>query len=407
MIDIKEGNDLLTALTKSGKKICLGFDYKKETLMSLRDKEEFVCPVCRETVLLRLGDQRIFHFAHKQSSQCRELYENETYEHLEGKRQLFQWLIKQNIASVLEYYDRNIQQRPDIMFKYNGQRYALEYQCSTLPDKVFTKRTSTYLENSYTPLWVISSSHLHQKRKDLITLSNFQYSFLRTASSGRLYIPAYCPEKQLFQLVESITPFSIKNSFAYLSSLPIQTIELDSILEPQNDHPISQANWNREVERYMFNWALHPRTEQKPLLQEIYNQGLNIFLLPPEIGLPVAHSVLIQTPPFIWQTYLFVDVLAYKNPRDLITLKEINTSYQKRIQKRQIIVRHLPQVKNVTPFAAMIEYLQLLEKLNILKQKGDTIFEVQKKILIPHSNREREEAKQDFLVQYENVLSTR
>jgi len=236
-------------------------------------------------------------------------------------------------------------------------------------------------------------------------LSNFQYSFLRTASSGRLYIPAYCPEKQLFQLVESITPFSIKNSFANLSSLPIQTIELDSILEPQNDHPLYQASWNREVERYMFNWALNPRTEHKPFLQEIYNKGLNIFLIPPEIGLPVAHSVLIQTPPFIWQTYLFVDVLAHKNPQDIITLKEINTSYQKRMHKKQIIVRHLPQVKNVTPFIAMIEYIQLLEKLNFLYKKGDTIFEVQKKIQIPHSNREREEAKQNFLAKYENVLS--
>ncbi|MEH7416364.1 competence protein CoiA family protein [Neobacillus drentensis] len=396
---------MLTALTKTGKKICLGFEYRKDTLMSLRDKEEFICPVCQERVLLKLGDQRIFHFAHKLGGQCREFYENETYEHLEGKRQLFQWLIKQNIASVLEYYDRNIQQRPDIMFNYNGKRYALEYQCSTLPDKVFTKRTSTYLENGYIPLWILSSSHLHQKRKDLITLSNFQYSFLRTASSGKLYIPAYCPEKQIFQLVESITPFSIKNSFAHLSSLPIQSIELDSILDPQNDHPLTQARWSKEMEKYIFNWALHPRAEHKPFLQEVYNQGLNIFLLPPEIGLPVDHSVLIQTPPFIWQTYLFVDVLAHKTPHELITLKEIYTSFQKRISKKQIIIRHLPQVKNVNPFSVMIEYLLLLEKFNFLTRKGDMIFEVQKKILFPHTNREKEEAKQNFLVQYENMLT--
>jgi competence CoiA-like predicted nuclease len=291
------------------------------------------------------------------------------------------------------------------MFKFKGQKFALEYQCSSLPDKVFRKRTITYLENGYRPFWGLSSSHLHQKRKNLITLSNFHYSFLRPASSGRLYIPAYSSEKQLFQLVESISPISIKNSFAHVSSLSIQTTELDSVLEPNHDHPPTQESWNREMERYIFNWALHPNAEHRPFLQEVYNQGLNLFLLPPEIGLPVAHSVLIQTPPFIWQTYLFVDVLAHKNPLDLITLKEINTSYQKRIQKKQIIVRHLPQVKNVTPFTAMLEYLQILEKLDFLKQKGDTIFEVQKKILIPHSNREREEAKQNFLAQFENVIS--
>ena len=396
---------MLTALTKTGKKICLGFDYRKETLMSLRSIEEFVCPICRERVLLKLGDQRIFHFAHKQGTQCREFFENESYEHLEGKRQLFQWLVKQNIPSELEYYDRNIHQRPDIMFKFKGQKFALEYQCSSLPDKVFRKRTIAYLENGYTPFWVLSSSHLHQKRKNLITLSNFHYSFLRPASSGRLYIPAYSSEKQLFQLVESISPISIKNSFAHISSLSIQTIELDSVLEPNHEHPPTQESWNREMERYIFNWALHPSAEQRPFLQEVYNQGLNLFLLPPEIGLPVAHSALIQTPPFIWQIYLFVDALANKNPQDLISLEEIYASFQKRIYKKQIIIRTHPQIENINPFSAIIEYLELLEKLNFLNRKDDRIFEVQKKFLIPQSNRERDEAKRVFLVQYDKMLA--
>ncbi|MBT2653873.1 hypothetical protein J7E81_01255 [Bacillus sp. ISL-18] len=396
---------MLTALTKTGKKICLGFDYRKETLMSLRNKEEFVCPICRETVLLKLGDQRIFHFAHKQGSQCRESFENESYEHVEGKRQLFQWLSTQNIPSELEYYDRNIQQRPDIMFKFKGQKFALEYQCSLLPEKVFRKRTITYLENGYTPFWVLSSSHLHQKRRNLITLSNFHYSFLRYASSGRLYIPAYSSEKQLFQLVESITPISIKNSFAHVSSRPIQTLELDSVLESNHDHPPTQESWKREMERYIFNWALHPSAEHRPFLQEVYNQGLNLFLLPPEIGLPVPHSVLIQTPPFIWQTYLFLDVLANKNPQDLISLKEIYASFQKRIFNKQLIIRNHPQIIDVNPFLAIIEYLELLEKLNFLTRKNDTIFEVEKKFLIPQSNREKDEAKRVFLIQYKKMLA--
>jgi len=405
LLEIKRrGNHLLTALTKTGKMLCLGLNYRKETLMILRDKEEFICPICQETVILKLGDHRIFHFAHKQDSNCREFYERETYEHLEGKRQIFQWLTQQNIPCVLEYYDRTIQQRPDIMFKYKGQRFALEFQCSSLPDNVFRKRTSTYLENGYTPLWVMSSRHLHQRRNDLISLSDFHYSFLRSSSNGKLYIPAYCPKKQLFQLVESITPFSIKNSFAHLSGLSIQTAELTTILEPKNDHCVSQESWIREMEKYIFNWALHPKTEYRPFLQEVYNQGLNTFLLPPEIGLPVTHSVLIQTPPFIWQTYLFIDVLANKNPRELISLRDINSSYQKRVNRKQIILRDLPQIHNLNPIYAMIEYLQVLEKLNYLRKKGDMIFEVQKKILIPRSNREREEAKGIFLDQNKNII---
>ncbi|MBT2697131.1 hypothetical protein J7E79_06860 [Bacillus sp. ISL-40] len=213
---------MLTAQTKIGEKICLGLDYKKETLMALRNKEEFFCPICGESVLLKLGDQRIFHFAHKQGGACRDFYENESNYHMEGKRQLFQWLIRQKIPSVLEYFDREIQQRPDIMFNHNGKKYALEYQCSTIPESIFIKRTNSYLQNGYIPLWILSSNKILIKKRNIVVLSNFQYLFLRTTSSGKFYIPSYCPEKQQFHLVESITPYSTKNAFANHSFYPIK-----------------------------------------------------------------------------------------------------------------------------------------------------------------------------------------
>ncbi|MFJ7729346.1 competence protein CoiA [Neobacillus sp. NPDC097160] len=396
---------MLTACTKTGKKLCLGFDYRKETLLDLRRKEEFVCPVCGEGVLLKLGDQRIFHFAHKQGSSCRDEFENESSYHMEGKRQLFQWLIRQKIPSVLEYYDREIQQRPDIMFKHKGKKYALEYQCSTIPEKIFQKRTKTYLENDYVPLWIISSSHIHQKRKEIIALSNFHYLFLRSTSSGNLYIPTYCPEKHLFQLVESITSFTIKNAFVESFNYPPFKVELDALLEPEKKIHLNLSRWNSENERFILNWALHPQSGQKIFLHEIYNRGLNLFLLPPEIGLPVSHSLLIQTPPIIWQTYLFLDVLANKNPNDSITFQELTFHFNKRIQRKNIILRKLPQLEQLNPILAQIEYLQALEHLGVLQRKGENAFQVQRKIIIPKSNREREEAKQLFYQKNSNILS--
>lgn len=112
---------MLTARTRTGKTVCLGYDYKKETLLHLRKKEEFVCPICGERLLPKLGDQKVYHFAHQPGSTCRDVYETESFDHLEGKRQLFQWLIRQNVPSILEHYDSEIQQRPDIMFNYKGK----------------------------------------------------------------------------------------------------------------------------------------------------------------------------------------------------------------------------------------------------------------------------------------------
>ncbi|MCL6573192.1 MAG: hypothetical protein K6T88_16165 [Bacillus sp. (in: Bacteria)] len=388
---------MLSARTKTGKNICLGYEYKKETLLYLRSKEEFLCPICEETVLLKLGDSRIFHFAHKQGGSCRDFYESESVSHMEGKRQLYQWLNRQKIPSVLEYYDREIQQRPDIMFMYNGKKYALEYQCSTIPESVFIKRTKTYLENEYNPLWILSSNHIQQKKKKIIQLSNFHYLFLRSTSSGTFYIPTYCPDKRRFHFVESIISYSIKNAFAQQTLYQANEMKFKSFLEPKMSLQLNPLSWNSEIEKSTLNWSLHPGHKQKLFLHELYNRNMNPFLLPPEIGLPVTHSLLIQTSPLIWQTYLFLDVLANKNPYDLITLQEINGQFKKRISRNDIILRNLPQLKSFNPFLAVIEYLQHLEKLKILNQKGSTTFQVLRKIIIPKSNREREEAKNNFL----------
>ncbi|WP_312471286.1 competence protein CoiA family protein [Neobacillus sp.] len=387
---------MLTAHTRSGKKINLGYNYKKETLLYFRSKEEFFCPICGESVSLKLGDQRIFHFAHKQSSSCREFYENETITHMEGKRQLYQWLIRQRIPSMLEFYDKEIGQRPDILFKFKEQKYALEYQCSSLPESVFIKRTKTYLQNEYHPLWILSSNHIHQKKRDIISLSNFHYLFLRATSSGNLYIPSYCPEKHLFQLVGSITSYSIKNAFAQTSQYPLNDLKIEGLLEPISEHHLNLSSWMSEIENFKLNLTLYPEKIQNPFLNEVYKKNLNLFLLPPEIGLPVPHSLTIQTAPIIWQTYLFLDVLAGKYPNDLITLQEIKAHFNKRIRRKDIIIRNLPQLVQVTPLLAEMEYLQHLVLFGILIRKGDTDFQVQRKITIPRSNREREEAKTLF-----------
>jgi competence protein CoiA len=387
---------LLTARTKTGKTINLGYNYKKSTLLYLRNKEEFICPICGEEVTLKLGDQRIFHFAHKQGGTCLEFYENETLSHMEGKLQLYQWLTRQRIPAVLEYYDKEIQQRPDIMFEHHGRKFALEYQCSAIPEETFIKRTNTYLQSGYTPLWILADSHIHPKKGNIISLSNFHYLFLRAASTGKYYIPTYCPEQQYFQFIKSMIPFSVKNAFCQISIFPLQNILIESLLDPLPVNQFNLKNWNRELEYFILNWSLHPSPKQNSFLHEIYHHNLNPYLLPPEVGLPVPHSVFIQTPLVIWQTYVFIDGLADKNAGDTITLKEISYQIHKRILKKDITARKLPQLTSVNPMVPVLEYLQHLEQLGILQRKSDAVFQLQRKIAIPRSNREKEEAKAIF-----------
>jgi competence CoiA-like predicted nuclease len=394
---------LLTARTKSGKQICLGYDYKKEVLQTLRNKEEFHCPVCGEKVILKLGEQRIFHFAHNRGGDCRDLYEHESIYHMEGKRQLFQWLNRQRIRAELEYYDKEIQQRPDVVFFHNGKKFALEYQCSTIPESIFMKRTKNYIQNGYHPLWIIGGNHIHQKKKNIVSLSNFHYLFMRGTTEGKYYIPSYCPNHQSFHIVGSILSYSVKNAFVQTTFIPLNKLVISTLLNPHLKEQLPIDSWHRELDKSHLHWSLHQSPQQQRFLHEIYHQNLNPYLLPPEIGLPVRHSILITTSPIIWQTYLYLDGLATKQPGGIIRLEDIRRSINRRIKRKEIIIRNLPQFEHTDPLDAIIDYLFQLENLGFLSRKGEGIFLIKKQLKIPMSNREKEENMKAFYQKYRRI----
>ncbi|WP_042356469.1 competence protein CoiA [Bacillus rubiinfantis] len=385
---------MLTARTKTGKTICLAQHYTKNSLLSIREREEFVCPVCGQALVLKLGNERIFHFAHKQGSSCLKDCEGETETHIKGKLQLYHWLRAQNIKPILEYYDKEMKQRPDIMFEFGGNKFALEYQCSRLSDYSFGKRTRMYLKHQYIPLWILSDHHLTCRKNYTVPLSNFHYLFLRSSPLGNLYIPAYSPEKKLFHFIDSIIPYSVNNAFARHFTVSHNHLTLSSLINPMSSmKKLTFPQWETKVEQFKQNWSLNPRAFSSKFLQQLYKRNMNLFLLPVEIGLPVWHTLYFKSPAIIWQTYIFLDVFVKKIPGDLFTIDEITNAINWRIKRGDINLRYLPQCSDVTFIKAITEYLAILKCLNVISKVGDTRYLVKEKIVIPKTNREREEAR--------------
>jgi competence protein CoiA len=402
----KEGDiNLLNAKTSSGTTFSLGNNYRKENLLSLRNKEKFYCPVCGEAVSLKLGNQRIYHFSHRSGTVCRDIFESETIYHMEGKLQLYQWLKGQEIPAELEYFDQTIGQRPDIMFRYAGNKYALEYQCSPITEEIFIKRTDSYYQQNYIPLWIIGSKHIKAKRSNVYSLSNFHYFFLRETKGRHLILPSYCPEEKQFQILSSILPYSIKNTVANSLHFSIQNAGIEDILTPKWIAHSNFSKWSNENEKSTMYWSLHPSPGQHRFLREIYHHNLNLYLLPPEIGLPVNHSLLIQTPAIVWQTYLYLDALEDKSPNDLIHLKEVERNFNDRIKTKEITIRKLPQIPRETSFLAVKEYFLQLERVGIVIKRNETTYQLQNRIYIPKSNREKEERRNEFIQKNKTILA--
>lgn len=386
---------MLTAQTKDGKKFCLAYRYKKETLIDLRNKEQFFCPVCGEKVLLKLGDSKVYHFAHQKGGKCRELYENESACHLQGKLQLFQWLKDQGISAVLEYYDDRIGQRPDILFLYNNRKYALEYQCSSIPENLFQKRTENYLLHGYTPFWIFGTNDLG-KSLYYSSITNFQYLFLQKSKTNQFFIPIYSPHNKIFLLLTSIYPYSVKNALVKRSSLSIEKVSLSSLLEPNASLVLNASQWKLAMEKFLSNCLNYPDVRRRRLLTKIYEHRLNLFLLPPEIGLPVPRGIFIQTPPLFWQLYYYLDILWGKCPGEWISLRDLEQSFLYRVKTREIQIRRLPLTKEIKPFMAVIDYTRLLAKLGVLKPKTDKMFQLQRILKIPQTSSEKENMLTEF-----------
>lgn len=401
----KEVIHLLTALLEAGERICLGDGWEKEKLLLMREKERFCCPQCSENVILKLGEKRIFHFSHIKGNACRFEHENESEYHLRGKLQLYQWLKRQGLNPVLEFYDIKINQRADIIFNIGDKRYALEYQCSNISESVFTKRTKGYLTVGYFPIWILGANQWNRKNSYLTSFSEFHYLFLQKYSSNLWTIPFYCSESQKFILHHSIQPITIRNAFSQQKLVNLDKMLFSQLISPQIEGSIIPNKWLKQLSHLKTQLIRTRESYQNPFLRTLYNNRLNLSLLPPYLGLPVSNSPCIITPPLIWQTYLFIDVFMKSNVTTFIKFQDVYFSFMKRIRKNDIQLRRIPLAddeRHVT--LALLQYLEILIKTNVIRMITSHTFALTQPTKIPQTIMEQMKLEENFYKKYANMI---
>ncbi|WNS76876.1 competence protein CoiA family protein [Bacillus sp. DTU_2020_1000418_1_SI_GHA_SEK_038] len=364
---------MLVSKTKQGEWFNLASYQNLELLRELRKSECFYCPECNERVLLKVGTIKIPHFAHEKGAVCSENYERESEYHLKGKLALYKWLQQQSLSPLLEPYFKEIAQRPDIGFTHNGVSYALEYQCSTIPEELFVKRTENYYKANIIPIWIIAGKNIKRKGHNRVALTRFDYLFVTKKSSGTWFLPAYCPITDSLILIHEILPVTVKNSLAQFSVVNLKSSTISNILNPGNSRSNRLEDWIKEIRKAKnISLPLYGSVHNK-FLQELYSHSLAPSMLPPEIGLPVPHLHFIETPAIEWQSYLFIDVLKHNK---LISMEQIFQSFRKRVRNRKIKIRQLPQAPMGNALMAVREYIDLLIQIKIIQPISQTSFKM-------------------------------
>jgi competence CoiA-like predicted nuclease len=135
--------------------------------------------------------------------ECEDKYfEPETEEHLNGKRDLYEWIKKQHgvTNAVLEGWIPQTKQRPDIVFEYNGYKCVIEYQCSPIASE-YIERHELYKAAGINDIWICGTKKYLGHGKRFNTLEN-ESRIYYDSENQYIYILDNLSEKEFIQIVK-------------------------------------------------------------------------------------------------------------------------------------------------------------------------------------------------------------
>ena len=338
--------------------------------------EEFFCPCCEGRVYLKIGTMKIPHFAHKSHTFCRADAEGESLEHLQGKKQLFEWLRQSGMDVQMEKYFPEFKQRADLYIVHNGQGYAIEFQCSVVSQQIIQKRTQHYLQHQIIPLWILNSKLVKKKKQNEYSLSSFQYF----CSSGTILQPkllTYSPTQKQFTLLQQLLPFSTRNTFAYPMIISQERLTFVQLIQKSNIVSIDSMMWMKKKQ----SWRAHVLTHanfQDSFVRAMYENKIDVVSFPMEIGLPVPYIHLYETNAVVWQFWLYEKVLRHKRVDEVLTLQELKSAFIQCLKEKKIVLRLLPTLESINPFLPLQQYVNMLERLGVLRHVGNQIYKVKR-----------------------------
>ena len=180
ILTCKLGNEIIN---------CYDGTHNKEQLKKWSSKKILLCPVCGKPYEYCHGKIKTPYFRHMDKNECEDRFsEPETNEHLNGKRDLFEWVKKQDgvTNAVLEGWIPKTKQRPDIMFEYGGQKYVIEYQCSPIATE-YVERHDLYKASGIIDIWIAGYEKYFK--------SNSRHKYLEDYIEGY-----YNPSTKLFRI---------------------------------------------------------------------------------------------------------------------------------------------------------------------------------------------------------------
>ncbi|WP_042148976.1 competence protein CoiA [Paucisalibacillus sp. EB02] len=370
---------MLQAKLKSGKLITL-FQYSKEEIETLRENQQFFCPTCHNKVIIRAGSKTIAHFAHLSITNCQANEGGEGAYHEKGKLLLFRWLKEQGLTVSLEEYIPSIKQRPDIFIRIKAKKIAVEYQCARISAVDIKSRTKGYLSEGIQPIWILGGNLFQRTGRNQVKTDHFILQFLHQYRHDILPV-LYFFDSQTNNFLTVSNMYQIRKNQMF-GSFAIKKLKHMRFINLFKTTPIQPNILITEWKKAKYKFRIHQpkRTDGKEKLwyHWLYSKGTHREHLPSIIYLPVPSQFGMKTPQWDWQSRICLEII------DPLPLNGVFTISACRYQLQQSISNEsLPLIRSSGD--PILEYLQILCTLNIIKQLSKNQF-VKEKVLIHYTH---------------------
>ncbi|MDQ0255393.1 competence CoiA-like predicted nuclease [Evansella vedderi] len=362
---------------------------KKWTRKELeRDRREYQysCPECKEKVILRLGYEQAWHFAHHANSSCR-LQKGETEDHRKGKRLIVEWLKKYNYEPQVEHYLKEIKQRPDIFVIIDGKKYVFEIQRASIMEESFQKRHENYCKLNIEPIWIGIYSSINQIDKYTYSTRQLDHLLLRSAPYlHSIYLAVEDPSWYFFTHFHYLSrqktmALPIKTEF-HLPPKELLNFKVKFPMNCDNFHNLFFSKWLRELRQKRQKVYLKVTPTERKMLRVFQKFHLNLNYFPALGSLPLRKNYHFLTPPQWWQSWLIIEKINKGSLGERFSVSNITNALYQMLLSNYFHVRPINLHPKDLIREAVVEYFDALCLFQVLEKELNGIYKVKNHINI-------------------------
>ncbi|WP_262499734.1 competence protein CoiA [Planococcus sp. ANT_H30] len=296
---------ILVAKTKRQELFYLTGKHTRQELQEIRLQEQFYCPSCQASLLLKIGQINIPHFAHKTLSDCDHSGEPESSLHLHGKLLLYHFFQQLKFNVELEQYLPPIRQRADLLV---DSHYAIEFQCSSIPVSQLVQRSKGYLTIGIQPIWIKGLKEPCQEEIGLLRIKSDELAMRQSAGQVSFILLFYPPNNQFYyqsnlfyvgpnrwvgktkslQATKQIFPFALPKSLS------------------KEEFKVVMEVFYQVKKKYIRNQLYAENRIKNVFCRLCYELRVDVMNVPKLVGIPLLGADCIKQPAILWQLQVVV-----------------------------------------------------------------------------------------------------